>query len=619
MRFIRSIEIAYLRSIHRLRIPRLGDLTVFSGANDVGKSNILRALNLFFNNQVNWGEPIDFYQDFSRRRLEEVRRDTIKGKQFIRVGITFERPPSYERSLPPTFRVTRTWLRNSLIPQESSDLERQVNPGRLPTSLETAKRQLSKFLGRVHYEYIPAVKDRPYFTSILANLQDTLLAMEMTEDDAVLRAVEGLNVSMRDRAEALRSYFEGITGIRTDLSLPSDPRLLFRALSVATGQAEDEQSLSIPLTLRGDGIQAVYVPSLLDFVARNSSHFYIWGFEEPENSVEYNLAIDLAKDFEARYSRHAQILTTTHSPAFFTLQDEGTICYRVYSPGTGTLVAQLHPVAEDEVLHQLAGDIGLFRIQRELSQEYIERRDNEKRLEQEASQLRLALEEATVPVVYVEGKTDVDILKAAWRNLRGDTPMVFSLKPCDPLAGIDDAGGAGGVDTLVHLLSATRADSRNAVIGIFDRDYDGLRKGFNKLPAYFEPVSDLEDVAKISRNRKAAAICLPVPSGKEGHARFENLDLEFYFDEESLNRRTPEGWGLEFRYPSEVTTLELPGRPEVERMNCTRPEARVIVGGKTVFAQRVVPTLSIGKFGNFELLFEVISQVLRVLNSMTDQ
>jgi hypothetical protein len=71
MQLIRSIEIAYLRSIHRLRIASLGDLTVFSGANDVGKSNILRALNLFFNNKVNWGEPIDFYQDFSRRRLEE--------------------------------------------------------------------------------------------------------------------------------------------------------------------------------------------------------------------------------------------------------------------------------------------------------------------------------------------------------------------------------------------------------------------------------------------------------------------------------------------------------------------------------------------------------------------
>jgi hypothetical protein len=614
MELIRSIEISYLRSIHRLRIPLLGDLAVFSGANDVGKSNILRALNLFFNNQVNWGEPIDFYQDFSLRRLREVRSETIKGKQFIRVSITFERPRSYINSLPPTFKVTRTWLRNSQIPQESSDLESQGNRGRLPASLETAKRQLSKFLGRIRFEYVPAVKDRPYFISILANLQDTLLAMEMSEDDPVLQAVKGLNVSMRERAEALRSYFESITRIQTDLSLPSDPRLLFRALSVATGQVGGEQSATIPLTLRGDGIQAVYVPALLDFVARNSSYYYIWGFEEPENSVEYNLAIDLARDFEARCSKHAQILTTTHSPAFFTLQGERTVCYRVYDPGTGTQVAQLHPATEDEVFLQLASDIGLFRIQQELNQQYIERRNDELRLEQEAYQLRLALKEATIPVVYLEGKTDVDIVSIAWQRLRGDTPMPFSLKPCDPLSGVDDAGGAGGASTLERLLSTTGVESKNVVIGIFDRDYEGLYKGFNKLPAYFDPAPGLEDVAKMSRNRKAVAICLPVPPGKEGYTELDNLVLEFYFDEESLSKRTSEGWGLELDYPSEITYLELPSHPKVKRTECTKLEARRITSGKTVFAGEIVPTLPIPKFHNFRLLFDVIAQVLAILN-----
>ena len=65
MQLIKSIEIRYLRSIHRIDIKQLGDLTIFSGANDVGKSNILKALNLFFNNETDWLNPIDFYQDFS--------------------------------------------------------------------------------------------------------------------------------------------------------------------------------------------------------------------------------------------------------------------------------------------------------------------------------------------------------------------------------------------------------------------------------------------------------------------------------------------------------------------------------------------------------------------------
>lgn len=99
-RLITSIEVRYLRSIHRLRIRQLGDLTVFSGANDVGKSNVLKALNLFFNNEVDWLASLDFYQDFSLRRLNEVRRESIKGKQFIRIDVVFARPSNYKGSLP---------------------------------------------------------------------------------------------------------------------------------------------------------------------------------------------------------------------------------------------------------------------------------------------------------------------------------------------------------------------------------------------------------------------------------------------------------------------------------------------------------------------------------------
>ncbi|MDX1522142.1 MAG: AAA family ATPase, partial [Anaerolineae bacterium] len=122
MQLIKSIEIRYLRSIHRISIKQLGDLTIFSGANDAGKSNILKALNLFFNNEVDWLKALDFYQDFSLRRLGEVRRESIKGRQFIRIDLEFICPSNYKKSLPPTFTVTKTWFRASTVPEEKNDL-----------------------------------------------------------------------------------------------------------------------------------------------------------------------------------------------------------------------------------------------------------------------------------------------------------------------------------------------------------------------------------------------------------------------------------------------------------------------------------------------------------------
>ena len=214
MQLIKSIEIRYLRSIHRLAVPA-GELTVLSGANDVGKSNILKALNLFFNNQVDWQTPLDFYRDFSLRRLNEVRRESIKGRQFIRIDVEFARPPNYKGSLPPTFTVTRTWFRESLVPEERNDLERQGKRGTLPSTLETARRMLSRFVSRVRFQYVPAIRDRAYFEYVLQHLQETMLAAQMKSDDPILTSVGELNATLRERAATPVSY--------THLTLPTTP------------------------------------------------------------------------------------------------------------------------------------------------------------------------------------------------------------------------------------------------------------------------------------------------------------------------------------------------------------------------------------------------------------
>ncbi len=52
MRLIKKVEVKYLRSLYELNIDKAGDLNVIFGRNDSGKSNFLRALNLFFNERT---------------------------------------------------------------------------------------------------------------------------------------------------------------------------------------------------------------------------------------------------------------------------------------------------------------------------------------------------------------------------------------------------------------------------------------------------------------------------------------------------------------------------------------------------------------------------------------
>lgn len=614
MQLIKSITIRYLRSIHRLELDPLGALTVLSGANDVGKSNILKALNLFFNNQVDWQEPIDFYRDFSFRRLDEVRRESIKGKQFIRIDVEFIRPYRYRNSLPPTFTVTRTWLRDSLVPQEDNSLERQREA--LPGTMDVARRMLPRFLNRVRFEYVPAVRGRAYYEHILGNLQESLLTRQVRTDDPILTAVRELNRSMGERAAALRANFESATGIEANVSLPTEPRHLFRAFSVSTTwqneamkQVGEAQDLS--LTLRGDGMQACYVPSLLAYIAENSTEFHIWGFEEPENSIEYNLAIDLAQRFRDDYSRLAQVFITSHSPAFVSLEGSSVVSYRIFKNEDTTDKAQLYPAGDQETLIALSDELGLFRIQAELHSQYLERRDELTANSRLIEDLRAELATSTRPVIYVEGKTDATILNTAWQKLHPRDAQPFDIKCCDPLDQTGK-GGAGGTGTLAKLLGTVRADSIHIAIGIFDRDGEGC-KSYNGLPAYFVENGNLE--AKISQNRRAAALLLPIPAGREAYADMGNLLIEFYFDDQVLEGRTPNGYGLGFTFPELFTTVDLPGRPVVETETCDLLECRRINSGKVEFAEHVVRDLEPLNFQAFEPLFQRLQQIVAYLDA----
>ncbi len=74
---ISKIEIQYFRSVYRETISSVQELNVFTGKNDVGKSNVLKALNLFFNNCIVEDGDYLFKENYNLQRLNEVRKETI--------------------------------------------------------------------------------------------------------------------------------------------------------------------------------------------------------------------------------------------------------------------------------------------------------------------------------------------------------------------------------------------------------------------------------------------------------------------------------------------------------------------------------------------------------------
>ena len=595
---IDKIEIFYFRSIYKIKINKLKDLSVLSGKNDCGKSNILKALNLFFNNETDWQKPLDFKQDFSSRRLNEVRKDTIKGKQFIRVKVSFIRGRKSIKSLPEDFTITKTWFRNSSTPDVKNTLERQFKQGKIQSeSLYRSEAQLQNYLNRIKYEYIPAIKDRDFFLYSLGLLQDTIL--ENRSSGLVEKAVKNLNDTVEKGTEALNEEFEKVCSVRTDISLPSDLASLFRAFSVATKGSDDD----IPLTKRGDGIQTRFIPSLLFHISENSRLTYLWGFKEPENCLEHALATDLANDLLRTYSLNNQVVLTTHSPAFLSIEGKNVSKYRVYKLSDITQVAEIYP--QTNIIHTLdilQEELGLLKLATEQQSEYIKKKE---KLEIEfhlVSELRKKYSEGNKPVLLTEGRSDPIILENAWNSLYPNKEIPFRIISCNTLP--EEEGEAAGASVLKTAIESARPD-QPITIGMFDYDDAGL-KSFNALNRNFSRKQALGDV-KFHKNNKSVGFCIPEIPGKEEYRDVKNLPIEFVFPDEYIDRKTDDGKGLILEQERSKTILRGKVVSEQEVEGC---HLRKIVDNKVFYAQNVVSEFDSVAFVNFKIIFELINSIL---------
>ena len=163
------------------------------------------------------------------------------------------------------------------------------------------------------------------------------------------------------------------------------------------------------LQLRGDGIQGLAVAGILAYLTgAKRNDFYYWGFEEPENSLEYLKSTKLANEIEKNHSRRAQMFLTTHSPAFLTMENAKTSTYRVHKrlepeyKGRSEEVSDLEPVflGQKNIQNRLIADeLGFFDLVRQIDREYREfeaLKERYRSLEQKIHQL-------TKPILIVEG------------------------------------------------------------------------------------------------------------------------------------------------------------------------------------------------------------------------
>lgn len=464
---IRSIHIENFRSIRSLD-AQLANLAIFVGRNDCGKSNILRALNLFFNDETNAGVAFNFAEDYNFFAPIKAR----KAKEVV-VRLEIALPESYHRTNGQVIIWTKKWRDDELWNGEYEYFGQRISTNRLGHEVRqnvdiSDKSNVHALLRKIEFEYVPAVKDSSYFDDLRGRIYGIIA-------DAAARTFHlssaAFEQSIGDHLGELTTSITASLGFDTKLALPRDLYHIFERLDFLSGEK------SVSLNNRGDGIKARHIPLILKFMALKKAELQrrggppissIWAYEEPENNLEIASAVQLADELQGLADDEiAQILLTTHSPAFYDLgqRDEDVALHFVAreTDAEGTTIRS-DTVGLDQSLGTLA------MLAPRISAMVAEVREHEAARHEAA---RLA--EQNCPQIFVEGESDKLILERALAIFFPDVVgnVRFETKR-------DGAGHSYVIDMLLGWRAHHKhhTDGPKAA-GILDGDATKSRTDFN--------------------------------------------------------------------------------------------------------------------------------------------
>lgn len=588
MVILKYIEINNFRSISKMSgAISPNHLNILVGQNDVGKSNFLKALNLFFNNETEIGVPFRFIDDFSKYAIVPQKKAAE-----ITIKLTFTIPKDRFNDAGDLV-WTKIWRESGIVKDTLLTLN-----GREPKGTNRA----NGWVRKTKYKYVPATRGAEYFNHLMGNLHDALSEITPTAfSDASKNFIDGL----KNQIDLLVNDIANRLGYSSEIGMPSDFKSLFSTLDFGIQSG----GTTISLNKRGDGIKAQHIPVILKFIANHYKSVSgrsiitpdtIWGFEEPENNMEMSNSFKLAKIF-ASYSDDIQIFINTHSPAFYSLAKDypkKTSLFLARKNGQNTLIQS---ISVDKI-NELDEEVGILPIISEYIKKEIEERS---KIETRLYELEKKIKEINKPALVTEGKTDVLILNTAWNKLFPDIPIPFQIFPADNRT--DNSGGNGGYSGLNRLLESVRPDAK-IHIALYDCDQDGKGQGYDKLSSNFQELTINDISIKKHQNAKSFAILLPaIDEYTQKFKNADNLQIEFYFDEDELSKKiNSKGLILNKGKVESKVRGKLIKSEECEELEFMTIDSN----SKLNFAQSVVPTLELNAFNRFKKIFELISKIL---------
>ena len=263
------------------------------------------------------------------------------------------------------------------------------------------KSKIAAYLRAMRFDYVPAIKGKDYFQSLMTKLHDML---EETVEEQIRTASGSFTATINENTKRILEQIQQRLSLETTIQLPSNLRDLFAQLEFTSISGEKPFSLD----QRGDGIKVRHIPIVLRWLAEQANHLSapgrpktvtVWGYEEPENNLELRRCFELANEF-VDGSSEIQAFVTTHSPAFYSIfrdSDPDKVALFLVEKEDAQTKTSVRLLAGDEDIKSLDSSMGLLAL---LEPHF-------KEAQQELKKLRSAVKELTDTIVDPEFETVV--------------------------------------------------------------------------------------------------------------------------------------------------------------------------------------------------------------------
>lgn len=324
-----SIKIWNFRSIDYAEI-QLSNYTVILGPNNIGKTNLLKAINI----------AISTVSGMEVSRLR--RKNYYNRNNFDNVDYNWSRDIPIQKQDNPD--VTS----NFVIVFEMSESELELFNNTFRSNFGNNRLTMSLKIGRnriTEYKIKRQGKGSGKFVQMSAELQEFIskhirpnYTQGIRTDEFSYSIIDSLFnnifIELREKNEEYRKYIQMISSIEENELKKLKEKITpvikkfipeMKKLDISTNVRKTkndiyndifiEDSFYTPLQEKGDGFKSIFAMALAEYISENVSTNVVYCIEEPESHLHSD-AIHRIKDTLLEMSKTSQIIISTHSPIF---------------------------------------------------------------------------------------------------------------------------------------------------------------------------------------------------------------------------------------------------------------------------------------------------------------